>query len=633
MLSPASLPAFLAFALLALVLPGVALQRLLRTPVEPALVLPLGFLWCAGSHWLALAADTPWLAPALLAACLFGGFVLARTPWRRTPGPSLRGALPPFLALVALLAFAQYRFNRPDAEGGFVLDPLVTADSAFHVGLARELTLGPHPQVPGVAGFPIGYHLGTDLIRAAALTWAGVDPWDSLTRLDVSLFGLALILGLRSLVARLGGSAGAISLVPWTLLLTDFSYFFATNPQAHWWTDLLRGNLLLSLCYANPILPALALLFGILLALARHLESGKAGALLLALLQAAALPHFKVFLGGQLLLGLGVAFVLAVPPARRALALVALPCALSTALLALGQGSQSVAVTLAPFDLARATRDTLSLPPLFGLAFAAWGALWLGASLGARWFGVPLALRSLRGSAPASVLAAMALSGWPLGLLFRISAPEVLEGQKFVNDAAYLLEQSGPLLWIFTALALLPAARGASEKTTGRAPRLSGWRTAALPAVVILVSLPATAHYAWKKARTPPDHLPPPMVRAVAALARSSQPGDVVLQRPGARYPPAPVILAGRRVPYERFTPYLTQFASRQALEARHQLVYRFFRTEDRAEAIAIARTLDARFVALYASDRLRFDATGLLDPIHEEEGARLFRLRLESAP
>jgi hypothetical protein len=120
------------------------------------------------------------------------------------------------------------------------------------------------------------------------------------------------------------------------------------------------------------------------------------------------------------------------------------------------------------------------------------------------------------------------------------------------------------------------------------------------------------------------------MVRAMRALEAASQPGDVVLQRPGGRYPPAPVVLAGRRVPYERFTPYLTQFASKQALEARHETVYRFFRTRDRGEAIAIARSLGARFLALYGPDRVRFDTTGLLQPLHEEEGARLYRLLIE---
>jgi hypothetical protein len=615
-LSLHSLVAWLAFTLAAVVLPGLALQRLARAAIDPALVLPLGGAFCAGAYWLALAAGQPLLYPAALSLA-GASLLLPLGPWRRANGPSLRGALPPFLALVALLSVAQYRFNRLGADGDFLLDPLVTSDSAFHVGLSRELVLSHSPQVPGVSGFPLGYHLGTDLVRAAALRWAGVDPWDSLTRLDVTLWGLGLVLGLRTLAHRLGAPAAGVALAPWTLLLTDFSFVFAPNPQAHWWTDLLRGNLLVSLAYANPVVPALGLVLGTLVALSRHEESRRPAELGLAALQASAVPFFKVFLGAHLLLGLGWAFAFARPPLRRAAAIVALPCALATAGLVLGQGGETLRVRLAPFDLAATTRDTLGLVPLHGLALAGWALLWLAASLGMRLVGLPAAVRALGGSLAASALAAVALSGWPLGLLFLVSAPEMLPGQRLVNDAAYLVEQSGPLLWLFAALALARFAATPARR----------WLTLA---ALGLLATPSTLQYAAKKAALAPDRLPAPMVRATAALERVSQPGDVVLQRPGARYPPAPVVLAGRRVPYERFTPWLTQFASKEALEARHAVVYRFFRTADRAEAIAIARSLDARFLALYGSDRVRFDTSGILIPVHEESDARLYRLKLD---
>jgi hypothetical protein len=465
-----------------------------------------------------------------------------------------------------------------------------------------------------VAGFPLGYHLGTDLVRAAALRWAGTSPWDSITRLDVTLWAVALLLALRALLARLGVPPLAVALAPWTLLLTDFSFVFAANPQAHWWTDLLRGNLLLSLVYANPIVPALALAVGALLSLSRFEETGDRGHLALAALQSASVAFFKVFLGAHLLLGLGVACLLVRRGPRAALVLAALPAGLATAVLALGQGGETVRVVLAPLDLARVTRETLGLRPLSGAALLAWSGAWLVASLGLRLLALPGAFRVLRGQAAASALAAMALAGWPLGLLLRVSAPEVLPGQKVVNDAAYLVEQSGPLLWVFAAIALAAFAK-------------SPLRRCLALAAVLLLAAPATWQYAAKKAATPPARLPASMVRAVRALERVSAPGDVVLQRPGARYPPAPVILAGRRVPYERFTPYLTQFASKRDLEARHEVVYRFFRTTSRDEAMAIARSLHASFVALYGPDRVRFDTTGLLEPVYEEEEARVYRI------
>jgi hypothetical protein len=115
------------------------------------------------------------------------------------------------------------------------------------------------------------------------------------------------------------------------------------------------------------------------------------------------------------------------------------------------------------------------------------------------------------------------------------------------------------------------------------------------------------------------------LVRAVRAVAAVSRPGDVVMQRPGARYPPLPVVLFGRRVPYERFTPYLTQFAPAEALERRHETVYRFFHTTDRDEAMAIARELNARYLCLYGGDRVRFDTTGLLAPLHQEPDSRCY--------
>jgi hypothetical protein len=95
-----------------------------------------------------------------------------------------------------------------------------------------------------------------------------------------------------------------------------------------------------------------------------------------------------------------------------------------------------------------------------------------------------------------------------------------------------------------------------------------------------------------------------------------------VLQRPGTRYPPLPVVLAGRRVAYDRFTPWMTQFAPAARLQERHELVHAFFRTRDAAEGARIAERLSARFACFYETDRVRFDTAGLVLPIHAEPGA-----------
>jgi hypothetical protein len=611
-------PLYLAFAAAAIAGPGIAIQRLARLPVDPALVLPLGLAAAAGSYWVSLVAGAPWLFPAIVLVLDLA--LLWPAAWRRAEGPPLRGALGPFAAIVLVLAATQYPWNRLSSGGEFLLDPLVPYDTAFHVGLARELTLGYPPQLPGVAGFPVGYHLGADLVRAAALRWARVDPYDSISRLDVTLGALALVLALRAYGARAGLGRAAVTLLPWTLLATDLAFLFAPNPWSNWWADLLRGNILISLALANPLVPALALLLGALIALSRYDAGEGRGWLVLAGALAFAVPFFKVFLGAHLLLGLAVATALAPGGRRAAPAAVALPCAVATALLVLGTGGRTVDVALAPLDLVRITRESLGLAPLGGAGLAGWAALWVLASLGLRVLGLPGAVRALRaGPSPVTAVAAMALTAWPLGLLFRVSAPEMLPGQRFVNDAAYVIEQGGPLLWLFTVPALVALA--------------GAYRPWAVGALCAALSLPDTVQFLARKVMEPPDPLPAAMVRAMADLESASRPGDVVLQRPGARYPPAPVILIGRRVPYERFTPYLTQFAPREALERRHETVFRFFRTADRSEALSIARGLDARFVCLYGHDRLRFDTAAVLEPVHMEPEARCFLIAPERAP
>jgi hypothetical protein len=610
------------FVLVALVGPGLGLQRALRLRPDPALVLPVGLLSCAALYALSLATGRPWTfplgillvnAPNLLTL----GGLGTRPAATGAPEPGLRGALWPWLAFVALLAPTQFPWNRDASDGSFLLDPIAPYDDAvFHVGLARELTLGLPPQVPGLSGVTLGYHFGQGLVRAAVLRFAHVEPFDLISRVDPVVLSLGLILALRGMAARLGLPPLGVTLAGWSVLFTDFSFVFASNPSASYWADLLKGNLLLSLAYVNPVVPGLLLALGALVALARFEAGEGRGWLALAALQGAALPHFKVFLGAHLLLGLVVAAALAWRDRRAlvALAVVGGPCALMTAWLALGPGGAAVSVGLVPFDLAQLTRQSLDLPPEQGLRLAVWGALWLVTSLGLRWLGLLPAFAALRrGPRAGAVLAAMALSAWPLGLAFRIAVTDALPGQKVVNDAAYIVEQGGPLLWLFTAAAL-----------AGLATR----RGLAAVLALLALAVPSTVQFVVRKANAPPDRLPAPMVRAVAALRAVAEPGAVVLQRPGARYPPAPVLLANLRVPYERYTPFPTQFASKEALERRHEEVFRFFRTEDQAEARAIARDLGASYLALYGPDRVRFEPTGLLDAIYAEGDTRVYRFR-----
>jgi hypothetical protein len=595
------------FVAVAVAGPGAALQRWLRLRVDPALVLPLGMAYAAAAAWLAIASGREWAFPLLVLVADLG---LVRPGPARSPGegPSLRGALPPFAVIVAGLALLQYPLDRRTSEGAFKLDDLERIDTAFHVGVTWELIDGYPPQVPGLAGIPLSYHVGPHLIRAEAHRWAGIHPYDALYRFDVTLWALALVLALRGAAHAVGAGPLAVSLTGWTPLATDFSFVFGwLDPSLHWWTELLRGNLLLSLVFANSVVPALAMAAGVVVSLERFRSDGRRGWLLLAAILAGAIPFFKIFLAGELLLGLLVALLLGV--AWRPLAAVAAPGLVAVAVLASGRGSHAVQVLFDPLSPAEKAREILAWPALSGWPLAGWAVVWLLASLGLRVLGLPEALRALRRrEAGPAVLATMALSGWIMTLLLRITADGVFD------ECVYFSVASGAILWIFTAMAVAPL---------GRTPlrRCAAWAAAAL------LALPSTWELARGKAATPPDVVPASVLRAMAALERDSRPGDVVLMRAFSRFPPPPIVFIGRRIPFTRYMPYMTQFASESEIRERDAEVRRFFRSSDPEEALGIARRLGAGHVYLYGAQSINAAVEARLETVYVEGGVRLYRI------
>ena len=93
------------------------------------------------------------------------------------------------------------------------------------------------------------------------------------------------------------------------------------------------------------------------------------------------------------------------------------------------------------------------------------------------------------------------------------------------------------------------------------------------------------------------------------------------------RFPPPPMLLAGRRVPYTRYIPYLYQGAPRRELKARLELVRRFFKTTDASEARRVAAALGARYVCLMGDDAVAFPQDGVLRPLLEEPNVRLYAI------
>ncbi len=576
-------------------------------------MLPVGYAFAAAAAALSLASGVSWMFPALVLACDMA-LLLPLGPWRRAASPSLRGALPAVAALGLLFAVTQYPVNRRLATGDFALDSLERIDTAFHVAVTWELVNYP-PQVPGLSGHPLGYHVGPHLVRAMAYRWAGTHPYDAVSRFDLSLQTLALVLTLRAMVQALGGGALAVAAAPFTLLLGDFAWVFAANPLSRWWTELLGGNVLVSLVFGNSLVPALAMALGALVAARRHAAGEGWGWAVATACLGLALPFFKVFLAAQI----GACALVAAILARRrkadasGLLALCLPALLGVAWLAAGPGGRSVEVLVDPLAPVARLRQLLELPPLQGTTLLAWGALWLALALGLRVLALPEAIRSARDQDPVrAALALAALLGWPVALLFRVTAD-----QEF-NESVYFTNIGGALLWLFALLAL---------------ERVRPGRRAAILATAALVSLPTTLEFAWRKARTPPDLVPARVFEAMERLQQDSLPGDVVLMRPYSRYPPPPIVFAGRRVPYTLFLGYLRQFVPAAAVRERSENVRAFFRAETAEEARAIALRLNARHVFLQGSQALGDGARAALEPLYVKKDTALFRVRPEASP
>jgi hypothetical protein len=599
--------AAIAFALVAIVVPGVAVQRTVWRRIDPALVVPLGLVWCAGAYFLALVSGLAWLFPV---GCALSGLLvlIPRGPWT-LEGPPLRGALPVLAAMFVFLALTRYGFNRQDADGDFRMDSIYVADATFQAGLTWELTLGYPPQVPGLSGFEFRYHFGSHLVRAAAQRWAGLHPYASMARLEPTLGALALVLAWRALAFRLGLRGLALALAPWGLLASDASFWLAFFPSRHFWVEHLKGNLLTSLVLANSEIAGLALLASVFLALAPREGEAQASrrGLFLAALLAGALPFFKVFLAVPLLAALAWMF-LREPAQRRAAAVLGATVIAVLIALAAGQG-ETVDVVLDPLHLVRGTAEAIGQAPS-GPAFAALALFWIVTSLGLRCLGLGPALRALGAGGAAAALAVTALVGWPLGLLVRISP----QGDVTFNEAFYFLEASGAVLWIFTAQALV-----------ARTPKA---RPALVLALAALVALPSTIEFVVRKRQSGSHRVPAGLLRGMEALVHDTAPGAVVMERPHTPYPAPPLVFIGRRVPYTRVIPYFDQFAVAHEVEHRLAAVRRFFQTASASEAEAIAASLGARHVCLYQGEGVGFAWEELLEPIYESPEVHIYRIR-----
>ncbi len=565
-----SFPRFLLAVPLLVYLPGKLLLDGSRVSVRPlehlTVSLLLGMIATSAVYWLTMRLAAPALFPlwVLTAAgvCLYR----SRHSWRDLTGwrPALDGSQRLLVGLIALawtlLAISPlYYRNLVDLpDGGLALVPHAP-DVAMHLAVANELTHTVPPQVPFVAGRRLAYHYAPDLLPALFHRYAGLSVLDLTVRfLPTLLLATTLLAIFCCARAWLGSGRGAILVTFLVMFGEDFSFLPGLLGVAadFWSADYFWSPTTFSLYWFNPMLPALALLFGGLFCLHRFWQHGGRGWLGLTALHFAAVTETKVFVAAQVLASLAVVGLYYLVRFRdtRPAKLLALTCLFALPLgLHLGGANAAgagqtlvlrhtfIPATLRALDLDGTAWGHSVMRLLDGspVTLAGPAALFLIAlpgfllgSLGLRVLALPALARHLLTPRPSSgprfFLAVFIAAGVLLALTCAIVHKQApLEGQ--YNNAVWFYVQSKYVMWIVVVEVLRGRPR------TWRRP----FRAVAVT-MVIGLSLPSTVQFFYAQASSPllqPQVLGPSERALLRFLDARCPPGTVVLAPQGVALP------------------------------------------------------------------------------------------------
>ncbi|MGH9324489.1 MAG: hypothetical protein ACRD21_01655 [Vicinamibacteria bacterium] len=568
-----------------------------------------------------------WILAA--AAALFAVVLRPRSrlrfEWPRSSVVVLAGVLALVLVPYLLTTGSLYRV---DERGELLLDRALQRDALFHLGVARSLEASYPPRLLSVAGEPIGYHSGYHLQIALWSRHFGIDPADGLLRLGPIAYIVLYVLAAYLLARRLSGDERARLLSAALVLASGFGFAFFFRPSVDWWSLTFMDWTLVSIFLANPLLPALPLLFLGLALLHDWVERGSLRALAGGVFALAFLFEVKMFLGAQVLGALALALIglrreKRVRTAFAALALASSPVVLQTLLAASGSNT---AVGFRPLEIVRYSMEKLDwgaavqalaevgelrVPKGWLLALAA-ALLWFVGFLGLRLLALPWTLRSLsaRSFLP-SVLAWFGVVGFPLSLLLRIAPAEArgLSRLEALNDAPWFAVASGIVLWFPTAIVL------------------SRFRPERAGLAVLLLALPATAQHFLYAASLEPDRIGRSRIEAALEAKRISSPKSIWLEPLDRARPSLLPYFSGRGVAYEPYVGYDYMFVGREDIDFRRHGIAQFWASTDPGYQAWLLDRFSIDF--LWREDRLLPEsAAGLLDPVFANEEVELLKVR-----
>jgi hypothetical protein len=218
-----------------------------------------------------------------------------------------------FLLLLAVFAswlplyFLSFLFRNLTTAGAGALTFFGLSDIVLHTSIAAELSHSVPPQVPSMAGLPLSYHVGMDLVAAVLNRYTGLAIPDLVVRFCPVLFVSVDVLAVFCVARRLIGSAeAAVAAALLGVLGEDLSFIPGIlNWQGRVWNAwYFQAPTVFSLYTVNPMVAAHGLLFTALLCFYRLGLGAHRGWTGAAALCSAALFETKIFIFVQLVLSL-----------------------------------------------------------------------------------------------------------------------------------------------------------------------------------------------------------------------------------------------------------------------------------------------------------------------------------------
>lgn len=532
------------------VLPGVLLTGLLCRTARPlerwTFALVLGMVSSALFYWLAQVIDRPdsyhaWpAATAVLIAMrrreLLDGLFARPGASHALLAVAVCGSLG---VLVTLPAFSSLK---PRSDGTMVRP---FGDFEFHLAIVKEAMNTVPPQSPFTAGAPLRYHYAPDLTAALLARAARIAPHDLVLRLLPALYLVQTMLAIFCVLRSWLNASNIAGLVAGlTVLAGDLGWLVGVFCPELGSSSItvFSTPTFVSLFSGNPMLPALSVFFGGLLAVEKACRTREWRWVCVASVLLGALMQYKVFAGIHVAAALAVSAAWGWIEGRattlmKIAALVGTWTAGSLALAKVGHQVSPQDFIWAPLWLLDATAAAMCFLPRadtmahwaplgrLALLMAVVAPLYVLGSFGPRLLGWGPFVDSLRGADISDdrhvpfqrLLALFVILGVMATAVGRVTPRDA---QGIYNNSVWFLVQSKYVMWMFAACALVRIVRRS--------------RTQAVVAGIVVCALGLPSLFTWVSTirQMPMSILDPEQVALVRVLEPACAGGATVFAPP-----------------------------------------------------------------------------------------------------